>query len=213
MAADAHGNDLSKVGIPVTGTVAVQLDGDPKFLTSEEGKKVPLVLPQGYIPIGLVSEDGGPEESSDGGDAIKFWQDGYTLSGADTLQVAVKSAEMNAIVRRLTTGLKPDANGCIKIASAHSNNKYPLFVGIEYKNGMQRRMNGMASIDSVEVDQSSRGEVTGRNITFTWEREPAIGNAYYLEWWINADGTPMTEGTAPATGGTTPATGGSQTGA
>lgn len=212
MAADKQGNDLSKVGIPITGKVAVQLDGTPIFLTSEEGKKTPLVMPIGYVPIGLITEDGGPAETAEGGDAIKFWQDGYTLTGSDTLKVAVKSAEMNAIVRRLITGKKPDANGCIKIDSAHSNEKYPLFVAIEYKNGMQRRMNGMASIETVEVDQSSRGEVTGRNITFTWEREPAIGNAFYLEWWINPDGTPMTEETTPASGGSSAGTGNNPTG-
>lgn len=213
MAADAQGNDLSKVGIPITGKVAVQLDGTPVFLTSEEGKKTPLVMPAGYIPIGLITEDGGPAQTAEGGDAIKFWQDGYTLTGSDTLKVAVKSAEMNATIRRLITGKKPDANGCIKIDSAHSNEKYPLFVAIEFKNGMQYRMNGMASIESVEVDQSSRSEVMGRNITFTWEREPAIGNAYYQDWVINADGTPMTEEATPAGGGSDPGAGGNPTGA
>ncbi|NMW88051.1 hypothetical protein [Mobiluncus curtisii] len=212
MAADKQGNDLSKVGIPVTGGVAVQLDGTPVFLTPEEGKKTPLQVPAAYTYIGLITEDGGPEETAEGGDAIKFWQDGYTLTGSDTLKVAVELAEMNPTVQNLITGKTPDANGCIKIDSAHSNKKYPLFVGIEYKNGMQRRMNGMASIESVEVGQSSRGEVTGRKVTFTWEREPAIGNAYYLEWWINADGTPMTKETTPVSGGASSSTGSNPTG-
>ena len=42
MAADAEGNDIGAVGVPITGFAAVQLAGTPSFVDSEDGAAVPL---------------------------------------------------------------------------------------------------------------------------------------------------------------------------
>ena len=44
MTADAEGNDLEKVFIPVTGFLAVQLTGEPTWVAPTEGSATPLVL-------------------------------------------------------------------------------------------------------------------------------------------------------------------------
>ena len=60
MTADAEGNDLEKVFIPVTGFLAVQLTGEPTWVDPTEGSATPLVLPEGYVKVGLFKQDGGP---------------------------------------------------------------------------------------------------------------------------------------------------------
>ncbi len=59
MTADAEGNDLEKVFIPVTGFLAVQLTGEPTWVDPTEGSATPLVLPEGYVKVGLFKQDGG----------------------------------------------------------------------------------------------------------------------------------------------------------
>ena len=65
MTADAEGNDLEKVFIPVTGFLAVQLTGEPTWVDPTEGSATPLVLPEGYVKVGLFKQDGGPQDGSD----------------------------------------------------------------------------------------------------------------------------------------------------
>ena len=62
MTADAEGNDLEKVFIPVTGFLAVQLTGEPTWVAPTEGSATPLVLPEGYVKVGLFKQDGGPQD-------------------------------------------------------------------------------------------------------------------------------------------------------
>ena len=89
MTADAEGNDLEKVFIPVTGFLAVQLTGEPTWVDPTEGSATPLVLPEGYVKVGLFKQDGGPQDGGDKEDDLEFFQEGYKLGGSKsrTLQV------------------------------------------------------------------------------------------------------------------------------
>lgn len=177
------GADLGAVGIPLTGFAAVQLEGEAKFLESAEGKATPLEVPEGYKKVGLFKVDGGPQEAAETGDAQEFFQDGFKMAGQGTLTIAINLAEMNEHVRRLTTGKKADANGMIVVDSATPDNVFPLLVVTQFKNGWQRRLNGMARVSAVEKDQETRGEVNGRATTFEWVYNDTIGG-YFREWVI-----------------------------
>ena len=74
MTADAEGNDLEKVFIPVTGFLAVQLTGEPTWVDPTEGSATPLVLPEGYVKVGLFKQDGGPQDGGDKEDDLEFFQ-------------------------------------------------------------------------------------------------------------------------------------------
>lgn len=188
MSVDAStGANLGAVGIPLTGFAAVQLDGEPVLLDSAAGKATPLEVPEGYKKVGLFKVDGGPQESAETGDSIEFFQDGFKAAGQGTLTITINLAEMNEHVRRLTTGKKADENGMIVVDAATPDAIFPLLVVTQYKNGWQRRLNGMARISAVEKDQETRGEVNGRNTTFEWVYSEKVGG-YFREWVIRPDG-------------------------
>lgn len=183
MAADAEGNDIGAVGVPITGFAAVQLTGGPTFVDSADGAATPLALPSGYQKVGLFKVDGGPQDGGDAGDAIEFFQQGYKLAGDDTPTVQINLAQFDAMVRKLTTGQTPDANGMIKVQGLTPDHVFPLFLATKYKNGWSRRRNGMARISAVEVDQETRGEVNGRATTFEWIFDETVGG-FYREWLV-----------------------------
>lgn len=185
---DAEGNDLSAVGVPITGFAAVQLTGSPSYLSASVGGTLPITLPSGYEKVGLFKVDGGPQEGGDAGDAIEFFQQGYKLAGDDQPTIQINLAQFDATVRRLTTGKVPDANGMIVITGLTPDNTFPLLVVTKYKNGGTRVRNGLARISAVETDQETRGEVNGRATTFEWITDETIGG-FYRDWWIPAAGS------------------------
>lgn len=193
MAADAEGNDIGAVGVPITGFAAVQLppttgDFTPLFVDSEEGAATPLTLPTGYVKVGLFTQDGGPQEGGDAGDAIEFFQQGYKAPGDDQPNIVITLAEFSAIVRRLTTGQTPDENGMIVVKGLTPDHTFPLFVATRFKNGWSRRRNGFARISAIEVSQETRGEVNGRAVTFDWIFNDEIGG-FYRDWLVPPAGS------------------------
>lgn len=189
MAADAEGNDIGAVGVPITGFAAVQLAGPPEFVASADGAEVPLELPVGYEKVGLFKVDGGPQEGGDAGDAIEFFQQGYKLAGDDQPNIVINLAQFDELVRQLITGQEADANGMVVITGLTPDHVFPLFVATKYKNGWSRRRNGLARISAVEADQETRGEVNGRAVTFEWIFNETIGG-FYREWLVPPTATP-----------------------
>ena len=167
MTADAEGNDLEKVFIPVTGFLAVQLTGEPTWVDPTEGSATPLVLPEGYVKVGLFKQDGGPQDGGDKEDDLEFFQEGYKLGGSKSRTLQVTLAEFNDIVRQLTTGKTPDTNGMI-VVDGDNDATFPMFEVLKGKNGMSLRRNGLGRIQTVEPDQSTRGETSGNAVTFDW---------------------------------------------
>lgn len=189
MAQDSEGFDLDAVGVPITGFAAVQLDGEPAFLASAEVTAEKITVPTGYEKIGLFKEDGGPALSADDEDATPFFQEGYKLAGDTTLTVQIGLAEMNSIVRRLTTGHTPDGNGMITVDRNIPDAKFPLLTVTKFKNGATLVRNGMARISAVEADQEERGSVNGKATTFEWVKTVEVGG-FFREWLLQkADAT------------------------
>lgn len=180
MAQDTEGNDLNSVGIPLTGFIAVQLEGAPTFVEAATGGTEKVELPSGYKKIGLFKDDGGPQDASDKDDDIEFFQDGYKLGGQQTRTVQVTLAEFNDIVRELMAGKKPDVNGMI-VVDEDNNNSFPIFTAVKFKNGVTIRRNGMGRIQKIEPDQDTRGEVKGNAVTFEWLFSDEIGGKF-REW-------------------------------
>ena len=184
MAADANGNDLSRVAVPVGGFIAAQLSGIRAYVELEEGGITPLVLPEGYVKVGLLTDDGAPQDDLDSDDDIELWQKGYKLRGdVTTRTLEIVTAELNDTVRELTNGTAPDANGMIVVDQGNQN-QFPLFEYVAYKNGASLRRNGLAQISTVAPAQQSRGEVAGYDITFDWISDDTIGG-FYREWVVD----------------------------
>lgn len=204
MTADAEGNDLEKVFIPVTGFLAVQLTGEPTWVDPTEGSATPLVLPEGYVKVGLFKQDGGPQDGGDKEDDLEFFQEGYKLGGSKSRTLQVTLAEFNDIVRQLTTGKTPDTNGMI-VVDGDNDATFPMFEVLKGKNGMSLRRNGLGRIQTVEPDQSTRGETSGNAVTFDWIRNDEWGG-FYREWLV-APNTPKkltSVAVTSETGGTLP---------
>lgn len=201
MTADVEGNDLTKVFVPITGFLAVQLTGEAKWVEPAAGAATPLVLPAGYVKVGLFKQDGGPQDGGDKEDDIEFFQEGYKLGGSKSRTLQVTLAEFNDIVRQLTTGKTPDTNGMI-VVDGDNDATFPMFEVLKGKNGMSLRRNGLGRIQTVEPDQSTRGEAGGNAVTFDWIRNDEWGG-FYREWLV-APKTLTSVTVTSETGGTLP---------
>jgi hypothetical protein len=188
MASDALGNDVSAVGIPISGFMGYAPSGTA-FPTASGGIASPLTLDPAFAKIGLIVEDGGfewTEESN--GDPIEFWQDGYyTPTGLANVKLVVKAAQYNEIVRKVTFGRVADGNGYIQIDGGGHADRYVLFTEEIFKNGViRRRVAADAGVVNAKRDQSKRGEVNGTELTFEVARSALLGGNHVGEWLIPA---------------------------
>jgi len=187
MTADSQGNDITTVGIPVTGYIGLGPFGSP-FPTPEAGNSAILTLNPSIRKIGLLTKDGGPQFSWEAdGDPIEFWQDGYSIpSGLANVTLVVKAAQTDAFVREIISGRAPDANNVVDIDGGGHSTQYILFTEEAFKNGAIRRRGAPnTQVTSVKEDQNTRGEVLGYELTFKINRSPSIGNKHFREWLIN----------------------------
>lgn len=192
MAADSLGNDVTAVGIPVTGNLGFAPHGTALPLPAEGGDP-DFTLPAAFKVPGLLTEDGGPEWSMEAdGDPIVFWQDGYSIpSGLANVELKVKYAQTDNTVREHLRGKVADANGYMTIDGGGTSMKYVLFTEEIFKNGtIRRRVAGTASIGSIAEDKSERGNVLGYEVTYKIDRHPALGNEHIGEWLIPPTVTP-----------------------
>lgn len=195
MTADSFGNDITAVGIPISGSVGLAPITTP-LLSPSAGKAYDLELAEAFRKLGLQTEDGGHNWTLEAdGDPIVFFQDGYSIpSGLANATLVVKLAQYDALTQELLSGAEPDANGYILIDAAGHSTEYRLFTEEIFKNGViRRRQAGKATITGVVVDQSTRGEVNGVEVTFKIDRSPDLGNKHLGEWLIKP----------PVDGGTT----------
>lgn len=193
MVADAAGNDITAVGVPVTGAIGFAPFGTV-IPTAVEGKDPDFVLPPAFVKIGLLKEDGGPQFAwAADGDPILFWQDGYSLpSGLANVTLAITAAETLADqVRQIIAGIAPDVNGYVEIDGGGHATKWVVFSEEIFKNGaIRRRVAANVSLLTSEEDQSTRGEVNGNALTFKIDRSPETGNKHFGEWVLPAEVTP-----------------------
>ncbi|MDQ4502183.1 IPT/TIG domain-containing protein [Sinomonas sp. ASV322] len=188
MAADARGNDVGAVGIPVTGAIAIAPEGTA-IPTPNAGAQPAYTLPAAFRRPGLLTEDGGFEWTMEpDGDPIVFWQEGYSIpSGAAKCELKVIFAQTDETVRSIIRGKTADANGYITIDAGGTSKKYVIWTEEIFKNAVvRRRVAPNASVLSVKEAKNTRGEVLGYETTFRIDRHPAVANEHIGEWLIPA---------------------------
>ena len=186
MPADSFGNDVTAVGVPVTGHMGVAPFGTV-IPTPVEGGASTYTLPVEFKLPGLLTEDGGFEWSMEAdGDPIVFWQEGFSIpSGLANVELKAKYAQTDETVRGIIRGKTADANGYITIDGGGTSAKYVLFTEEIFKNGLiRRRIAANASIASVAEDKSERGSVLGYEVTYKISRSPELDNDHLGEWLI-----------------------------
>lgn len=188
MAADSQGNDITAVGIPITGNIGLGPFGTD-LPTSVEGAATELVLDAAIKKLGLLKQDGGPQFAwAASGEPIEFWQDGYSIpSGLADVTLTLTAAQQDAFVRSIVSGQTPDANGYIEIDGGGHSTQYVLWSEEIYKNGMiRRRAAANVTVQSVTEDKSTRGEVQGYVLVFKISRSAVFNNKHFGEWVLPA---------------------------
>ena len=198
MAADAQGNNLDDVLVPVTGRTCVVDYDEENVITPEMiGKGVAdPQLPAAYASgcIGLVTADGAPQDASENGDPVEFWQQGYQINGEASITTAFTAAEDNAITRRFVNGSDPDEHGVYGIDTLTPDGKWMAYYEEAYKNGKVYRRAGVVTLTGNEPGQSTRGSVKGRALTITWQNDELYGGHKYIEHTYDpADATELTD--------------------
>lgn len=188
MTADAQGNDILAVGVPVTGFLGFAPSGTT-LPTPTEGADPDFVLPVAFKKAGLLKEDGGFEWTLEAdGDPIVFWQDGYSIpSGLANATLAATLAQYDETVRQLAYGKTPDANGYITIDAGGHALEFVVFTEEIFKNGAIRRRVAECTVKTAKVDKSERGSVNGTALEFGAKRSPRLNNEHIGEWWIPAE--------------------------
>lgn len=189
MAADAQGNDITTVGVPVTGNIGLAPFGTA-FPSPSEGAAYDLQLEAAFRKIGLLKTDGGPQWAwAPSGDAIEFWQDGYSIpSGLADVTVTISAAQTDDIVRSIVYGKEPDPNHFVTVDGGGHADQYVLFTEEIFKNGqIRRRVAPNAQVQSVAEDKSERGTPMGYQIVFKINRSVLVANEHFGEWLLPAE--------------------------
>lgn len=187
--ADSAGNDITLVGVAVSGTISIAPYGTT-IPTASGGAADPLTLNAAFVPIGLVKKDGGPQlAQAASGDPIDFWQDGYEIpSGLADVTLTFTAAEaLSDQVRALISGADPDVNGYTTVDGGGHSTQYVVWVEEIFKSGaIRRRVMPSAIVQSVVDDKNARGEVIGVALTFKVARHASVAGKHYGEWVLPA---------------------------
>lgn len=188
MAADAHGNDIQAVGIPLTGFLAYAPEGTP-VPTPSGGVAEDLALDQAFKKIGLIKQDGGFEWTEEPeGEPITFWQDGYSIpTGMAKVRLKFTAAEQSPITRALRTGKTPDANGYLTVDGGGNATRYVWFSEEIFKNGAIRRRVAYGRVLTAKLQKSERGVVQGIEFEIEISVHEYFDMEHYGEWVINPE--------------------------
>ena len=184
MTADSLGNDITKVGVPVTGSLAWAPGATTPILPTA-GKALDLTLPGAFTKCGLIKTDGGFDWTGEStGDALEFFQDGYSLpSGLVNATLGVTLAESGPATDEFLYGVEFDEHGHAMIDLGSNARTYVLFAAEVFKNGMiRRRQPRVATIQSIKEDKAERGTILGYAVVFKLARS---GGGHYDQWWID----------------------------
>lgn len=190
MAADAAGNDLTNVFIPITGFLAFAPYGTA-YPTPAELGTYGYTPPAAWTRAGLITVDGGFGWSEDRAKSVEFFQGGYQKSpGNGTAALAVKLAETSANVRKLLRNATADGNGVIDV-DIDVDVRWAVYTEeVDSAGRIRRRVAGNAWLDANKADRSTRGEANGNEATFTVRRDSAIANKHFREAIVEVDTTP-----------------------
>jgi len=201
MAADSLGNDVTAVGIPVSGFFGFAPKGTV-FPTPAEGGVSSFTLPVDFKRAGLQSDDGGFEWSlAPDGDPITFYQEGYSIpSGLATAELVLKLSQYDAVVRELAWGKTADANGYMTIDAGGHSLEFVAWTEEIFKNGVIRRRIAEISVAGAKVDKSERGTPNGTEMTLKVKRSASLNGEHIGEWLV-----PDETGAAPTVTAASPA--------
>jgi hypothetical protein len=181
--ADSAGNDITQVGVAVTGAIAVAPFGTT-LPTALELMDPEYTLAVAFEKIGLVKNGAGPQLAwGPTGDAIEFWQDGYEVpSGEADATLTVTAAEaLSPIVRKIIAGTAVVAGITDVDAGGHAT-QYVVYTEEIFKNGaIRRRVNANANLRSTTEDQNNRGEVVGQQLVFGYKISALHGSKHFRE--------------------------------
>lgn len=187
MSRDAQGNDLEEVAVPVTGAMCLVPYAPENVITNEmiANTKANPELPDAYdrtkAALGLITSDGGPQDSIDQDDPLEFFQQGYAVNATPVITTAFTLAEDSELSRRVSYGSDPDENGVYGVDTFTPDEKWMAYYEETYKNGRVLRRAGVVQVTGNEPGQSERGSVKGRALTVTWQNDPLYGNHKFIE--------------------------------
>lgn len=189
MAADTAGNDVTLVGVPLTGFLAYAPEASA-IPTPSEGGAAKLALDAAFKKAGLLTEEGGFEWTEEpDGDALEFWQSGYSIpSGKAKVELTFTAAEESPITRALRTGTTADANGYITVDGGGNATKYVFFTEEAYANGAIRRRVAVGRVKTAKLAKSERGKAQGTEFTIEISRDARFDNKHYGEWVLAPEG-------------------------
>lgn len=189
MTADAQGNDVGAVGIPISGNIGVAPVASGNVIAPSAGASPVLALPAAFRKLGLIKQDGGFDWTTEAdGDAIEFFQEGYSIpTGIANATLEVGLAQTDPVVREVTYGKVPDANGYITIDAGGHGTRYLVYTEEIFKNGWIERRLGVASVSAAKVDKAERGAVKGTVLTFKFDRSPYFENNHFGQWLVDTN--------------------------
>lgn len=192
MAADAAGNDLAAVEIPVTGNIAFAPYGTALPSTSDLANPS-YVLPAAWTLGGLFPVDGAPNWTETKANPIEFFQDEYEMNaGNGTLDLTVRFAETSTAIQQILRGETFDGNGGMDIdVDGPAGLRYAVFTETINKSGnIERRVAPNCWVGALVDDKPTRGEVRGCTATFRVKRDSSLSGKHYRKVLIPADSTP-----------------------
>lgn len=189
MTADAAGNDILAVGVPVTGNIGFA-PYSTVIPTPVQGADPDFTLPIAFRRLGLLKNSGGPQFAwASSGDPIEFWQEGYSLpSGLADVTLTLTVAELlNNIVREIISGVVPDENGYLTLDGGGHATQYVAFTEEIFKNGaIRRRVAPNVTLQSTTEEQSTRGTDQGSQLVFKIGTHADVDNKHFGEWVLPA---------------------------
>ena len=181
----AHGRDLEKVGVALTGAAAImEVTEDFTPPAVAEFAAEAYTLPAGFRGLGLRKTDGAPEWSDEAdGDALEFFEDGYTIpSGLVTVTCTMILAQTSPLIIELKTGVDISTANGGDLDLGGNAKRYLLYTEEVYRTAgggtlIERRL-AEATVQSVTHQKPERGEVRGHEVTFAVGRSTLLGGRH-----------------------------------
>ncbi len=172
MAADPQGNDIAAVQIPRGGRIAVIPRGLLTAVPTPDDLLDPgFTLPDGFLDIGLLSSDGGPQWSEDPGTTVTLWDHDYPVQiTPPVVRLSFTTSEQG----QTADLLKSDFDAV-----------YAVFSEERFHSGsIRRRIATHATVESFTADRAQRGTVLGDSFTLRAWDDAEVGGKPYLTVWV-----------------------------
>ena len=182
MAADANGNDIEMVDVPISGSSAYAPYGTTMPTAIELGDDA-YVLPVTFKRLGLRTTDGAPEWVESRSDSLEFFEDEFELpAGTGTCDITSSFAQYDTTLRTFMRGVAPDVNGVIHVDVDGTPLRYVFFTEELMKSGrIRRRIAANAWVRSVTTGKPTRGNPLPTTVTLRAKRHADNGGGHFVE--------------------------------